>query len=242
MSEPLSASPAAATPAAAAAAPLFRACGLRKEFTLGKRHVIEVLKGVDLEIRAGEWVALVGPSGCGKSTLLLLLGALDNPSAGEIWCRGRAYHQLSSAAKTRLRRREIGFVFQNFHLFPELTAVENVVLPALQWGEDRGGAERRARELLERFGLGHRLEHRPQELSGGEQQRVALARALINDPAILLADEPTGNLDVAAAAGIVELLAQLHREAGKTVVMVTHDPELAAKADRILRLADGRAA
>lgn len=222
-------------------APAFEVRGLRKSYKLG-RHSVDVLKGVDLEIRAGEWVALTGPSGCGKSTLLHLLGALEAPNAGEIRCCGRLYAALSGGAKARIRQQEIGFVFQNFHLFPELSARENTLLPALNWGWDRMAAAARAEELLTRFGLGQRLEHRPQELSGGEQQRVALARALINHPDILLADEPTGNLDAAAAAGIMDLLTRLHREEGKTLVMVTHDQGIAAKADRIVRLADGRAA
>jgi putative ABC transport system ATP-binding protein len=227
------------TPETGAASPAFRTEGLHKEFKLD-RHTIRVLKGVDLEIPCGAWVALVGASGCGKSTLLHLLGSLDKPSAGEVWCRGRSYDGMSAAAKARLRRDEIGFVFQNFHLFPELNALENVMLPALHWGWNRADARRRAQDVLERFGLGHRLLHRPQELSGGEQQRVALARALINNPAILLADEPTGNLDAAAAAGILELLTELHQAAGKTIVMVTHDPAIAARADRTIRLAEGR--
>ena len=217
----------------------FRAEGLHKEFKLDG-HSIHVLKGVDLEIPAGAWIALVGASGCGKSTLLHLLGALDKPTGGEVWCRGRAYGKMSAGGKSTLRRREIGFVFQNFHLFPELTARENVMLPALHWGWNRGEARDRAQATLERFGLGRRLAHRPQELSGGEQQRVALARALINNPAILLADEPTGNLDAAAAAGILELLTSLHQHEGKTIVMVTHDPAIAAKADRTIRLVEGK--
>ena len=219
--------------------PAFRAKGLHKEFKLDG-HGIHVLKGVDLEIPAGAWIALVGASGCGKSTLLHLLGALDKPTQGEVWCRGRAYGKMSAAGKSKLRRQEIGFVFQNFHLFPELNALENVMLPALHWGWNRGEARDRAQVTLERFGLGHRLIHRPQELSGGEQQRVALARALINNPAILLADEPTGNLDAAAAAGILELLTGLHQNEGKTIVMVTHDPAIAAKADRTIRLVEGK--
>ena len=222
-------------------APAFRTEALHKEFRLDG-HTIRVLKGVDLEIPSGAWVALVGASGCGKSTLLHLLGSLDKPTSGEVWCRGRAYRGMGAAAKARMRRDEIGFVFQNFHLFPELNALENVMLPGLHWGWNRGEARRRAQEALERFGLGHRLPHRPQELSGGEQQRVALARALINTPSILLADEPTGNLDATAAAGILELLAGLHRESGRTIVMVTHDPAVAARADFVVRLADGRTA
>ncbi len=231
--------PKPATPTSVSA-PAFLAQGVTKQFKLG-RHVIDVLKGVDLKVSTGEWVALTGPSGCGKSTLLFLLGALDEPTSGEIACRERPYSRLSGKERARIRSQEIGFVFQNFHLFPELSALENVVLPALNWGWDRKRAAERARSLLERFGLGERLEHRPMELSGGEQQRVALARALINDPDILLADEPTGNLDAAAANGIIALLDTLHREDGKTLVMVTHDLGMAARADRIVRLVDGHA-
>ncbi len=217
----------------------FRAEGVHKLFKLDG-HQIHVLKGVDLEIPDGAWVALVGASGCGKSTLLHLLGALDKPTGGEIFCRGRAYGKMSAGGKASLRRHEIGFVFQNFHLFPELNALENVALPALHWGWNREKARSRAERVLERFGLSRRLAHRPQELSGGEQQRVALARALINDPGILLADEPTGNLDAVAAAGILELLTELHRKEGKTIVMVTHDPAIASRADLTVRLVDGR--
>jgi predicted ABC-type transport system involved in lysophospholipase L1 biosynthesis ATPase subunit len=216
----------------------FEAENLHKSFRLDG-HEIPVLRGVNLSVRDGEWVALVGASGSGKSTLLHLLGTLEVPSAGEVHCLGRAYSGLSRRAQAALRRQELGFVFQSFHLFPELDAQENVALPALQWGCDRRAVVERARALLTEFGLGPRLEHRPQELSGGEQQRVALARALIHDPRFLLTDEPTGNLDAAAAAGIIDLLERLNREQGKTIVMVTHDAVLAQRADRVLRLTRG---
>ncbi len=220
--------------------PVFEVRGLHRHFRL-ERHRIEVLRGVTFDVRRGEWVALVGRSGSGKTTLLHLLGGLDRPSAGEIWCLGQSYARLRDRERTALRLHHIGHVFQSYHLFPELNAQENAMLPALHWGWDRDAARRRAAELLARFGLGERLRHRPQELSGGEQQRVALARALMNEPDIILADEPTGNLDVAAGREIVALLEDLHRTGGKTIVMVTHDLDLAARADRTLLIRDGQA-
>ena len=231
--------PNAVTATAGAAAPAFAVRGVRKQYKLDRHTIVEVLRGVDLTVRAGEWVALVGASGCGKSTLLHLLGALDEPDQGEISCLGRAYGSMKAGAKATLRRHEIGFVFQSYHLFPELDALENVMLPGMQGGVEASGLADRARTLLVRFGLETRLRHRPLELSGGEQQRVALARALINAPRILLADEPTGNLDAAAAAGIIGLLEHLHKTEGKTIVMVTHDHTLAQRADHILHMTGG---
>lgn len=200
-------------------------------------HSIEVLRGISVVIGNGDWVALVGASGSGKTTLMHLLGGLDRPTAGEVLCMGRP---VRARLATRLRKKHIGYVFQSYHLLPELSAVENVMLPALGWGDPRGQAEKRARALLERFGLGTRLKHRPLELSGGEQQRVAVARSLINDPAIILADEPTGNLDADAAEVIMTILEELHGEDGRTVVMVTHDPACAQRANRVLSIRDGR--
>ena len=224
----------------AAAVPVFEVRALRRQYRL-EGHTIPVLEGVDFRVQEREWLALVGRSGSGKTTLLHVLGGLDAPSGGDVVCRNRPYAAMSSRRKARLRRDEIGFVFQSYHLFPELSAVENVVLPGLQWRCDRRAARRRAQELLSEFGLGHRLRHRPQELSGGEQQRVALARALINAPDIILADEPTGNLDVTASREIVSILQRLHRDEGKTIVMVTHDLSLAALADRVLLMRAGKA-
>jgi lipoprotein-releasing system ATP-binding protein len=199
----------------------------------------------------GEWVAVLGSSGSGKSTLLHLLGALDRPDRGRdsqpgsgVFFRGEALADLSPGALDRRRSRDFGFVFQFYHLLPELTAVENVLAAAMVrygWGflGKRPSARRRAEELLERFGLGPRLGHRPAALSGGERQRTAIARALMNEPAVLLADEPTGNLDRATGREVLDALAGLHREKGQTIVMVTHDEEVAARADRRVRLVDG---
>lgn len=222
------------------ATPAFVVNDLCKYFRL-EDHRVDVLRGATFTVDEGEWVALVGRSGSGKTTLLHLLGGLDRPNGGDIACRGRSYGRMSSKQRTTLRLHHIGFVFQSYHLFPELNAHENVMLPALHWGRDRQQAGRRAAELLARFGLADRLRHRPQELSGGEQQRVALARALMNEPDIVLADEPTGNLDVNAGQDIMNILRDLHENGGKTIVMVTHDLELARMADRILVMRDGKA-
>ena len=221
-----------------AAKALYQLQNVTKNFHL-EGGVIEVLRGLTLDIAAGAWVALVGRSGSGKTTLLHLLGGLDKPSAGHIQLDGQDIARMSAAQLTSLRRQRIGFVFQSYHLFPELTAWENAVLPALHWGRDREAAYRNARQWLHAFGLDDRLQHRPRELSGGEQQRVAIARALINDPDIILADEPTGNLDAAAARDILDILKNVHLEQGKTLIMVTHDQALASQADRVIRLADG---
>ena len=227
-------------PAAAAAEPVFQALDLHRHFRLEK-HRIEVLRGVSFNVARGEWLALVGRSGSGKTTLLHLLGGLDRPSTGDIICLGQSFGAMTEPQRTALRLHHLGHVFQRYHLFPELNAHENVVLPALHWGWDRQRAYARAAELLGSFGLGKRLRHRPQELSGGEQQRVALARALMNEPGIILADEPTGNLDVAAGKEIIALLEELHKVAGKTIVIVTHDLDLAQRADRTLVMREGRA-
>ena len=221
-----------------AAKALYQLQDVTKNFHL-EGSVIEVLRGLTMGIAAGGWVALVGRSGSGKTTLLHLLGGLDRPSSGQIWLDGGDLATMSAAQLTALRRQRIGFVFQSYHLFPELTAWENAVLPALHWGRDRDAAYQRARQWLHAFGLDDRLRHRPRELSGGEQQRDAIARALINDPDIILADEPTGNLDAAAASGIMEILKNVHLEGGKTLIMVTHDQKLAEQADHVIRLADG---
>lgn len=205
-----------------------------------EHHAVPVLRGVSLKVLEGEWIALVGASGSGKTTLLHLLGTLDDPNDGTIMCRGRDYRTMSSRQKAALRRNEIGLVFQNYHLFTELSALENVALPALQWGSDRKAAREQAESLLVEFGLEQRIRHRPQELSGGEQQRVAMARALVNDPDIILADEPTGNLDEEAGSRIMGILDDLHKKQNKTIIMVTHETRLTRAAGRILTIRDGQ--
>lgn len=197
---------------------------------------VEVLRDLNLTVEKGKWLALVGRSGTGKTTLLQLLGGLDRPTSGTILLDGQDIGRLSSAKLTDLRRQRIGFIFQSYHLFPELNSLENAMLPALHWNQDRDATEKKARELLEHFGLAHRLNHRPYELSGGEQQRVAIARALINNPDIILADEPTGNLDKKAADDIIRIINDVRKDSDKTLVMVTHDQELAARADSIFNL------
>ncbi len=220
---------------------VLRLAGIRRSFFQG--HVtLEILRGADLELEAGTLAALVGPSGSGKSTLLHIAGLLERPSAGEVVIEGRAAAGLSDAERTRLRRRRIGFVYQMHHLLADFTALENVVLPQLLAGVGRRAAEARARELLIRLGLAERLDHRPARLSGGEQQRVAIARALANRPALLLADEPTGNLDPATAGEVFALLLEVVREAGTAALVATHDADLARRMDAIWRLSDGRLA
>jgi len=216
---------------------VLRTRGLSKEY--GKNGgLVRAVNGVDLDVTAGETVAVMGPSGCGKSTLLYLLGGLDRPTAGEIWLGGQRLGQLSERGLARLRRDAVGFVFQSFHLMDELTAVENVELPALLAGRAPRAARKRATELLERVGLADRAKFLPAALSGGQRQRVAVARALVADPQVVLADEPTGNLDSAATLEILRLFDQLHT-AGQTLVIVTHDPRVAATADRMISMRDG---
>jgi putative ABC transport system ATP-binding protein len=217
--------------------PVVRTRGLEKEFGRGE-GLVRALDAVELDVAAGETLAVMGPSGCGKSTLLHLLGGLDRPSAGEVWLAGRRIDRLSERALARLRRHAIGFVFQAFHLMDELTATENVELPALLAGRSPRAARRRAEELLERVGLSDRAAHLPSALSGGQRQRVAIARALSNEPLVVLADEPTGNLDSAATLEVLRLLDSL-RSAGQTVVIVTHDARIAATADRLISMRDG---
>ena len=209
--------------------------GLCRSFTLNG-DTIRVLDNVTFTIAQGSWVALIGPSGCGKTTLLQLLGGLARPNSGQILVHGQDIARLSSRRLTALRQRSIGFIFQSYHLFPELTALENVALPALGWRCDREAVYRRAQDWLDQFGLHQRLHHLPQELSGGEQQRVAMARALINDPDIILADEPTGNLDPASIAQIVDIIGLIRAKRNPTIVMVTHDMQLAAKAELTIPL------
>jgi predicted ABC-type transport system involved in lysophospholipase L1 biosynthesis ATPase subunit len=215
------------------------ASGLRKNYTLGSRE-LEVLRGIDVRVRRGEALVIVGASGAGKSTLLHLLGGLDAPSAGDVSLDGASLFEMSKAARTKLRNERIGFVFQSYNLLPELDALENVCMPALLQPRSRDGVAERGAQLLKAVGLGERLEHRPAELSGGEQQRVAVARALMNRPSLLLADEPTGNLDSKTGEGILDLLWRLREESGTTLVMVTHDEHVATRGERVLEIADGR--
>ena len=219
------------------AGPLLRTRGLGKDYGQGEGRV-RALDAVDLDLTPGETLAVMGPSGCGKSTLLHLLGGLERPSAGEVWLEGRRIDGLSEKALARLRRQAIVFVFQAFHLVDELTAAENVELPALLAGRSPRAARRRAAELLEQVGLTDRAEHLPSELSGGQRQRVAIARALSNEPLVVLADEPTGNLDSTTTLDVLRLLDSL-RSAGQTLLVVTHDARIAATADRLISMRDG---
>ena len=209
-----------------------------KTYTQGGA-VVRALAGVSLAVTPGEFVAVTGPSGSGKSTLLHMIGGLDQPDRGDVWIDGRRLADLDDDAVTLLRRRQIGFIFQFFNLLPTLTAEENVALPLLLDGMSRREAASRAGRLLERVGLLPRRQHRPHELSGGEMQRVAIARALVIEPVVLLADEPTGNLDSATGAQVLSLLADVVGELGQTVVMVTHDPRAAARSTRVVELRDG---
>ncbi len=212
--------------------------GVRKDF-VQEDKTVRVLRGVDLTIHRGEMVCVVGRSGAGKSTLLHILGTLDLPTEGSITYEGRDVTQLSSKALAAFRNRTIGFVFQFHHLMPEFDALENVMMPGLIQGGDRAKLRARARALLEEVGLGHRLDHRPGELSGGEQQRVALARALVMEPALILADEPTGNLDSKTSEAIHRLFFQLNEARGTTFLLVTHSPEMARRMPRVVTMKDG---
>jgi lipoprotein-releasing system ATP-binding protein len=214
--------------------------GLRKVFAGGDGQPLDVLRGVDVDVRRGEVIAVVGASGAGKSTLLHLLGALDRPTGGDVWLDGSRYADLDPEELAELRNRKLGFVFQFHHLLREFTALENVMMPLLIGGVLERTARSRAEELLSEVGLAGRMSHRPAELSGGEQQRCAVARALVHDPALVLADEPSGNLDHANSERLHEIFFRLAREFETAVVVVTHNRQLAARADRILWLEDGR--
>ncbi len=218
--------------------PALECRALRKQFVEGA-VVLEVLKGIDLTIRAGERVAIVGPSGAGKTTLLQLLGGLDTPTSGVVRVRGQDLASTDNAERGRIRNRHLGFVYQFHHLLPEFTALENVAMPLLVRRESLDAIQARAREVLERVGLAERLNHKPGELSGGERQRVAVARALVTEPAVVLADEPTGNLDRKTGDTVLELMLTLNREAGASLVIVTHDSRIASRMNRVLRLSDG---
>lgn len=233
--------------------PVVSISNLHKTYRLGRVDV-PVLRGVSVDVERGEWLAVLGASGSGKSTLLHLVGGLDRPdlagngTGASILFEGRDINRLPSAELDRYRARAVGFVFQFYHLLPELSVLDNVLIAAMvrhgRFGYRRAAGEARtlARELLDRFGLGHRLRHRPAELSGGERQRVAIARALVNRPTLLLADEPTGNLDLETGRKILDVFAELRTALGLTVIVVTHDPNTAERADRVVRLVDGRLA
>jgi lipoprotein-releasing system ATP-binding protein len=226
---------------------LLEARGVRKSYRSGGGR-LDVLRGVDFDLAPGGFVSVIGQSGSGKSTLLHLMGLLDAPDAGEVWLGGERIDNLPAARRDRLRNTAIGMVFQAYHLLPELDALENVLAPLYvrhslaAWFREGAAAKARARGLLERFGLGARLHHKPRQLSGGEMQRVAIARALVAEPRVLLADEPTGNLDEESGGGILDTLCELNRRDGLSIVLVTHDSAIARRADRIVRLAAGRVA
>jgi putative ABC transport system ATP-binding protein len=219
------------------AAPIVEALGISRIFPMPAGPV-SALRDVTMEVAAGEYVAIAGPSGCGKSTLLHVLGCVDTATSGEVRLEGRDVGALSDAERSRIRLAKIGFVFQRFFLLPMLSALENVELPQAEAGAPRAERRDRARMLLDYVGLGHRADHRPSQLSGGEMQRVAIARALANQPRLILADEPTGELDQATGAAIAELFDRLHRD-GTAVVVVTHEPLIAQRAQRVLQMRDG---
>ncbi|HEX6778177.1 MAG TPA: ABC transporter ATP-binding protein [Ktedonobacterales bacterium] len=218
---------------------IIQATDVRKVYSAGAGSVA-ALRGVDFAVEEGEMVAIMGPSGCGKTTLLNCLSGLDEPSSGEIIIAGTSLKQLSDRQRTYYRARNMGFIFQNFNLLPVLSAVENVELPMLVSGVNSRKARRRALELLDVVSLADRARHRPAELSGGQQQRVTIARALVNNPAIVWGDEPTGNLDGEAAESVMELLCTLNKEQGQTLVLVTHAPEVGSRAGRIIKMRDGQ--
>ncbi len=217
---------------------IIRIEGLERRYDMGG-EIIHALRGVSLTISRNEYVAIMGPSGSGKSTMMNVLGCLDTPDAGSYWLNGQEVSQLTDDALARVRNKEIGFVFQTFNLLPRASALHNVELPLVYAGVSASGRSERARQALDRVGLGDRMHHRPNELSGGQRQRVAIARALVNDPSILLADEPTGNLDSNTSEEIMAVFAELHR-LGQTVIMVTHEPDIAEHAERVVTLRDGR--
>jgi len=212
--------------------------GLSREFRVGD-SLVHALDHVDLQIDGGDFVAVMGPSGSGKSTLMNILGCLDTPNGGQYWLLEQPVAELDDDALSRVRNRKIGFVFQSFHLLPRMTALENVLLPLRYSDVDAVSARRRGEDLLRRLGLGDRMDHRPNQLSGGQRQRVAIARSLINEPPLLLADEPTGNLDSRTSEEIMELFGEINQQ-GQTILMVTHEEEIANHAKRLIRMRDGR--
>jgi len=217
--------------------PIIQIKGLKREFTVGS-EIIAALKGVDVSIQKNEYVAMMGPSGSGKSTLMNLLGCLDTPTSGDYTLNGTDVSSLEDDDLASIRNKEIGFIFQTFNLLPRLTALENVALPLVYTGFSKVDRQKKAKEVLDKVGLGDRIDHKPNQLSGGQRQRVAVARALVNNPSIILADEPTGNLDSKTSLDIMKLFEEIH-DMGNTLIVVTHEEEVAAHAHRILRLRDG---
>jgi putative ABC transport system ATP-binding protein len=218
---------------------ILKAKGVAKRYELGKENYVDALQGATVDIQQGEMVAIMGPSGSGKSTLLHILGCLDGADSGEVWLGGRRVDGLSSREVTKVRRHEVGFIFQGFNLVSGLTALDNVALAAQYAGRSRRESVRLARQALESVGLSDRADHLPNELSGGQQQRVAIARALINEPAVVMGDEPTGNLDTANSADVMRMMREINLTTGTTFVLVTHDPDVAAVCDRIVHMRDG---
>lgn len=218
---------------------IIRLDNVKKTYVLGEDVQVQAVRGISLEVKKGEFMALVGPSGCGKSTLMNLVGALDIPTEGRIFLEGRDIAKMSESALANVRGRKIGFVFQQFNLIATLDALGNVMLPMIFQGYSEAKRKARAERLLKMVGLGDRMKHKPKELSGGQQQRVAIARALANNPEMILADEPTGNLDSKSGRQIMDLLGELHIKQGKTIVMVTHDLHLVEYAHRVIYLKDG---
>ncbi len=217
--------------------PLIKITNIKRDFVLGN-EIVYVLKGIDLEINKGEYVALMGPSGSGKSTLMNLLGCLDTPTSGNYILNGKDVSQMKDNELAEIRNKEIGFVFQTFNLLPRTTALDNVALPMIYAGYSKAERRERAAKVLHQVNLGDRMDHQPNQLSGGQRQRVAIARALVNKPSIILADEPTGNLDSKTSEEIMKLLEDIHNN-GNTIIVVTHEEEIAAHAKRIIRLRDG---
>ena len=224
----------------AAATALIRGIDISKRYVMSQNNYVDALREASLEIRKGDMVAVMGPSGSGKSTLLHILGSLDSADSGEIWLDGRRVDNLARRELARLRRNEVGFIFQTFNLVPSYTAIENVMLAAEYAGRTRREAREAARKSLSQVGLSDRADHRPTELSGGQQQRVAIARALVNSPKVIFGDEPTGNLDSVSSAEIVDMMRSINRSTGTTFVLVTHDPGVAETCDRVFHMLDGR--